>query len=78
MILHIGADVTVSEDEIVVILDAASAVYNKKYLKAAKQENRLSDSGEVKSYVITKQRGKQAKVYASCVSSGTLMKRTNY
>lgn len=78
MILHIGDDVAVSENEIVLILDAASAVYNKKYLKKAKQENRLSGAGDIKSYVITKPCGKQEKIYASCVSSGTLMKRTNY
>ena len=79
MILHIGEDIVVGEDDIIMILDGSSARHNKRYIERAIKENRLcGNEKEVKSYVITKARNNQTKIFASPVSSSTLMKRTNY
>jgi hydrogenase maturation factor len=75
MFVHIGGDITVPKESIIMILDckASKSLVVKEFLGVAREENsvHLLDQGKERSYVIT-DRG----VFISPISSSTIMKRS--
>lgn len=76
MFIHIGDDCMISSDEVVAILDVGvcdSPTFFTSLFQAAQEKGyvqQIATSDQVKSYIIT-----DALIYASPVSSSTLMKR---
>ena len=76
MLLHIGADVSITLDKILfVVHDKGMTQPTKAYLDRARRERRFSPcAGKAKAYVVVRGRGKE-KVFASHIASSTLEKR---
>jgi len=78
MFLHLGGDVIINKDEIIVILDletATNAQTTRDFLKNIKEEGTIipiCESGKERSFVLTRK-----SLYLSPISSYTLMKRSN-
>ena len=75
-VLHIGNDVSVPLDEIIMILNERSAMdATRDYIVEAKKKRRfINCRGTVKSFVFVRERGREV-VYASPIASSTLQKR---
>jgi len=76
MQLHIGADVSIPLDKILFILNETGMMPpSKAFIEKARRERRLTPCvGQVKSYVVLKERGRE-RVFASHIASATLEKR---
>ncbi|MCW2278286.1 extracellular matrix regulator RemB [Heliophilum fasciatum] len=78
MFLHLGSDVVVPKDDIVVIIDlesAAQANTTQEFIKSFDQSGKvknIAETGKEKSFIVTRHRA-----YISPISSMTLMKRGN-
>ena len=75
MLLHIGADKSISKEQIIVILDQKTikkSSINSEFLKKSKKEliMDVQQTEDVKSVIITEE-----KIYLSAISSTTLKKR---
>ena len=79
MIVYLGQDIVVSDREIISIMDydtARSAKITRNFLEAAKEAGKYVSLGDAsKSIVITKRKGEPEIVYASPISSTTLIRR---
>ena len=79
MFLHLGADVLISQDKIIAILDCETAMSNatsENFLNQIRKEKNIqyiSEEGKEKSLVITNSGN-----YFSPISSTTLLKRSNF
>ncbi len=76
MLLHIGGDVSVPLEKLIMILNARRMQkVSADYIARARREHRMTAcAGEVKSYILVRERGKEA-VFASPISPATLEKR---
>jgi len=75
LLLHIGADKSISQDEIVIIMDLRAvnkSAITREFIENSKSNVMLATSQEqeVKSVIIT-----EGKIYLSAISSITLKKR---
>lgn len=74
MFLHLGSDIVVALDEVVLINDykTVRSIANREFLEKVRSQNRIVDvaSNSPKSFVVTKE-----KIYLSAISSVTLKKR---
>jgi len=80
MFLHIGADVSVPYDQLLMILNARDIRGNAQmYGEQAKRKHEYRDvgNGEPKSIILSMKKGKEM-VYGTCVASTTLEKRWRY
>lgn len=82
MYLHLGQDIVIKNEEVLGIFDLDTATISKStrdYLTAAEKQGRVINvSTELpKSFVVCAIDG-QVTVYISQISSGTLLKRTNF
>ncbi|MCI9274416.1 MAG: DUF370 domain-containing protein [Clostridiales bacterium] len=83
MYLHLGQDIVIKTDEVLGIFDLDTATIAKStrdYLAMAEKRGRVVNvSMELpKSFVVCACREGGVMVYISQISSGTLLKRTNY
>ncbi|MDO5707322.1 MAG: DUF370 domain-containing protein [Andreesenia angusta] len=91
MYIHIGKNCAIPEENIIAIIDKKNMYnsdINKEFLNIASDEGfveNLAEKKEIKSYIITEEMSKyskknymKTKIYASNISSTTLMKRVNY
>ena len=81
MILHLGSDYIVPLCEVIAIIDA-EAVFKSKDTKdfldrcVKKKVIKCCGDEEIKSYILSKKEGELC-IYASAISSQTLLKRTS-
>lgn len=83
MYLHLGQDIVIRTDEVLGIFDLDTATISKStrdYLTLAEKQGRVVNvSMELpKSFVVCSHQDRGVTVYISQISSGTLLKRTNY
>ena len=91
MYIHIGKNCAIPEYNIIAIIDKEmmnTSDINKEFFNIALEEEfieNLADKKEIKSYIITEETNKRSKsnymmtkIYASNISTTTLMKRVNF
>lgn len=76
MLLHIGADASVPLDKLLFVLNERGMTpETRSYIDRARAEHRYTPcTGKPKSYVVAKERGREA-VYESILAASTLEKR---
>ena len=76
MVLHLGEDVAIPVERLIMIINALNMTPEMAaYVERSRRERRFSNCrGRAKAYVLVRERGKD-RIYASMISSSTLYKR---
>ena len=76
MVLHLGEDAAIPVDRLIMVINALNMTPEMAaYVERCKRERHFSNCrGRIKSYALVRERGKD-RLYASMISTSTLMKR---